>query len=297
MNLDLAIYYGKNKLRRTATHLGRRIQRKPRIVASLTSYPKRIGTVNVAVQKLLAQKCLPDLIVIYLCKDEFPNREADLPQQLRDQLAHDVQIRWVDDNLKPHKKYFWAMREFAEDLVVTFDDDLLYKNTLIESLVQSYQKHPNCISAIRTHLITFDKEGKILPYSQWKSEFGRTNPEAVGRPSMQLFATTGAGTLYPPHMLPEETFNKEEILELCPIADDVWLKCMELIAGVKVVAATDQQGLEYVPDTQEEALFHINADQGANDTQLINTLNRLRDKLPGDPEKLLHDPQFDTTVR
>lgn len=38
----------KNKLRRTATHLSRRVSGKPRIIAALTSYPPRIGTVDKA---------------------------------------------------------------------------------------------------------------------------------------------------------------------------------------------------------------------------------------------------------
>lgn len=46
----------KNKIRRAVTHLARRIKGEPRIIASLTSYPPRIGTVDKAIRSLLAKK-------------------------------------------------------------------------------------------------------------------------------------------------------------------------------------------------------------------------------------------------
>lgn len=292
--MDKELYYqAKNKLRRTVTHAARRLQGKPRLVASLTSYPARISTVHVAIQSLLAQHCLPDLIVLYLCKSEFPNGEADLPIELRRQLAHDVQIRWVDDNLKPHKKYYWALQEFTDDLVMTFDDDLVYRNTLVQDLVDSYQKHPEAISAIRTHLITFDNNGNIDSYPAWVKEAGRLHPELVGIPTMQLFATNGAGVLFPPHIMPKQTFDKETLLELCPSADDIWLKCMETIAGIPVVAATAVQGLVYVPDSQNVGLLYTNVDEGGNDNQLLNVVKHHKDFANLDINKVLRDKRFD----
>mgnify|MGYP000110984866 CR=1 FL=1 len=113
----------KTRLRRAGTHVLRVVKhRRPRIIVSMTSYPARINTVHLAIRSLLAQKVLPDKIVLWLCKSDFPNRETDLPQTLRDVLWHDVEIRWVDEDLKPHKKYFWALQEFPDDYVITTDD-------------------------------------------------------------------------------------------------------------------------------------------------------------------------------
>lgn len=285
-------YRAKNKLRRIVTHGARRCVGKPRLIASLTSYPPRIEYVHVAIQSLLAQRCLPDLIVLYLCKNEFPNRENDLPAELKQQLAHDVQIHWVDDNLKPHKKYFWALQEFPDDIVMTFDDDLIYRNTLIQDLLESYRKHPDAISAIRTHLITFDDKGRIEPYIKWIKEAGRLHPELVGIPSMQLFATNGAGVLFPPRIMPKRSFDKDALLEFCPNADDIWLKCMETIAGIPVVAATDKQGLEYVPASQEIGLLYTNVDEGGNDDQLTNMLNSYGPFAELDVNRALKDERF-----
>ena len=117
----------KNKIRRAATHLVRRIKGEPRIIASLTSYPPRIGTVDKAIRSLLAQKTLPDKIVLYLYEGDFPRGERDLPPQLRELFANDVVVRWVDEDLKSHKKWYWAFGDYPDDLVV-----LIYRNTLID---------------------------------------------------------------------------------------------------------------------------------------------------------------------
>ncbi|RMA45441.1 hypothetical protein CI603_06345, partial [Bifidobacterium sp. wkB338] len=101
----------------------------------MTSYPARIETVHLAIKSLLAQKTLPDVIILWLCRSDFPGGERDLPSSLKDLLWMDVQVRWVDDDLKPHKKYYWALRKFSNDLVVTVDDDLIYRNTMIGDLL------------------------------------------------------------------------------------------------------------------------------------------------------------------
>ena len=51
-------------------------------------------------------------------------------------LWHDFEIRWVDEDLKPHKKYYWAFKDFRDSLVVTIDDDLVYRKTMIQELVE-----------------------------------------------------------------------------------------------------------------------------------------------------------------
>lgn len=273
MNVRWQLSLAKNRFRRFATHVTRRLKGNRRIIASLTSYPPRINTVHLAIRSLLTQRTLPDMVILWLCTKDFPKREADLPQELLDVLAKDVQIRWVDRNLKPHKKYFWAFQEFKNDIVITFDDDLLYRNTLITELISAHEKHPDCICASRTHLITFDEDGLVNPYSKWIYEAPMKDPSLVGRPRMDLFATTGGGTLFCPVLLPPETYNAQAIEELCINADDIWLKTMQLIAGIPVVAATSNQELSYISGSQHVALWHSNIDEGDNDEYFKHLLD------------------------
>lgn len=255
----------KNKLRRTATHLSRRVSGKPRIIAALTSYPPRIGTVDKAIRSLLAQRTLPDKIVLYLFQGDFPSKEKELPPQLKDLLANDVIVRWVDQDLKPHKKWYWAFKDHPDDLVVLFDDDLVYRNDLIKELILCHNHFPDCVCAARTHFVVVDEDGLLLPYDKWEFEAPSRYTELIFKPSDQLFMTTGAGTLFPPSPLSEKAFNIDMIRDLCLNADDVWLNEMLRLDGVKVVAATGRQELVYVPGTQEVALYHENLASGGND--------------------------------
>ena len=298
LRLPRWVYETRNKLRRTLTHAQRRLTRQPRIIASITSYPPRIGGVNVAIESLLAQKTLPDKILLWLYKGDFPNGREDLPRQLTRLLAHDVEIRWVDEDLKPHKKYFWAMQEFPDDIIITFDDDLIYRNTLITDLVESYRRNPKAISAARTHLIVFDANDNIAPYADWEQYAAMKHHSLLGYPSSQLLATHGAGALFPPHIMPPSTFDQEGITTSCLYGDDLWLKTHQLLAGVPVVSACIDQQLTYIPDSQECALFFQNIDGGRNDQMLSSIIDYLqhRSDKPFDIAALIRDADIDKQI-
>lgn len=209
------------------------------------------------------------------------------------------EVRWVDTDLKPHKKYFWALQEFSEDYVITTDDDLLYRNTMISDLLAAHAEHPDAIAAVRTHLIMFNEDGTRTPYEQWIYEAPHYYPKLIGVPSMRIFATNGAGTLYPPHLMPAATFDVQEIEKTCLTADDLWLKVMQVKAGIPVVAATGDQLLNYIPGTQgEEALCHRNTESGVNNIVLATILDELEQKnmLSKTFDELVADPALDTLL-
>lgn len=239
-----------------------------RLIVSMTSYPGRIEMLGPVLDSLYDQDRKADEILLWLAREEFPNLEQDLPEYLVELCAQKrLTIRWCD-NLKPHKKYFYALQEYTEDLIVTVDDDLLYAPNLLSSLYSSYLQHPQAVSAVRVHLMLLSEENTILPYNTWIRE----TDCCLHTPSMQLFATGGAGTLYPPMLFRKEFFDKNAINELCPLADDLWLKAMELISGVPVVAARIREPLQYLPNSQEDALKLINDEQQYNDVQLANIM-------------------------
>ncbi|MGM9537600.1 MAG: glycosyltransferase [Candidatus Onthomonas sp.] len=234
-----------------------------RLIVSLTTYPARIEGIPSVLETIYNQTRPADKVLLYLAAEQFPEREAGLPDALL-QLVHDglLTIRWCDD-LKPHKKYFYAMQEYPEDLIVTIDDDLLYSPQLLERLYQSYLLYPTAISAARTHLITLSEEGTVLPYECWVKE----TDGCLYTPSMQLLATGGAGALYPPHLLSDALFNKQVILDTCLFADDLWMKAIELLSNVPVVRTQPHENLRYLPGSQTDALCHQNISQNQNDIQ------------------------------
>lgn len=239
-----------------------------RLVVSMTSYPARIGALAPVLDSLYNQDRKADEILLWLATEEFPGLEQDLPEYLVQLAAQKrLTIRWCD-NLKPHKKYFYALQEYTEDIIVTVDDDLLYSPNLLSSLYRSYLQYPQAVSAARVHLMLLSEDNRILPYNIWIRE----TDCCLYTPSMQLFATGGAGTLYPPHLFRKEFFDRDAISANCPIADDLWLKAMELVSGVPVVAARPREPLQYLPGSQVDALKRVNDVQQYNDVQFANIL-------------------------
>ena len=101
------------------------------------------------------------------------------------------------------------------------------------------------------------------------------------------------------HVMPPETFDAGAIKKTCLTADDLWLKVMQVKAGIPVVAATGDQLLNYVPGTQgEEALCHQNTESGVNNIVLKAILEELQAKgvLAGDFDQLVADSSLDALI-
>lgn len=244
------------------------------VIVSMTSYPARIQFVAKVIESLRRQSVQPDKIILWLAKEQFEGGEAALPAELLTEIeiGENVCLRWCDD-LKPHKKYYYAMQEFPESIIITVDDDVYYRNDLVEKLLDSYVEYPFAVSAMRAHLITFDSEGEIRPYAEWQRECRR-----VSIPSFALCATGVGGVLYPPHSLSKEVFNRKTIEECCLYADDLWLKIMELFARTPVVIADSYQAITYLGDSQDTALWRSNDANNRNDIQLAAILEHYCNK-------------------
>lgn len=237
------------------------------VVISLTSYPKRINSVAKVISSLLNQTVKVNKIVLWLGKDKFLDGENSLPKELIELKNKGLEISWNED-LGPHTKYIYAVKAYNDSILITVDDDINYPNNIVEDLLVSYSKYPYAISARRVHLINCN-DTEILSYNTWK-----LNYQKVLFPSHALIATGVGGVLYPPHIFNfnKEIFNKENILKLAPMADDLWLKIMELISNVPVVLATKNCKLEYIENTQDDGLWHTNVDCLQNDKQLKSLL-------------------------
>ncbi len=204
-----------------------RKQRDIRIIVSMTSYPKRFKTIIMPLKSLLLQSVKPDRIIVWLGSD---SSEEMLTQEMKELKKYGVEYRFDSKrNLKPHKKYYYALQEFPDDLVITVDDDIIYPRGLIESLLEAHLKYPKAVCARRVHKVYY-RDGKPLPYRQWGFEYRK---ECA--PSDELMATNGAGTLFPPHALDQRAFISKDIEKYCLNADDIWLWFMEQLKGTLTV--------------------------------------------------------------
>lgn len=235
-------------------------KRPYKIVASLTSFPARIHCVEYAIKSLMLQTVKPDRIILWLASEQFPGNE--IPESLEKMKEYGLEIRFCDD-LKSHKKYYYAMQEQKEDeLLITYDDDIIYEYNSVEKLIKTFEKFPDCVICNRAQAFYRDDAGKILPYKKWDVLSG----EGVQNPSSRLMPSTGAGCLYPYKILNERVFNREEIKNYAASTDDLWIGFNCLYSNVKIVKTR-----KYIPtlctvsSSQTESLIGGNVFGGMND--------------------------------
>lgn len=248
--------------------------RDQKIIVSFTSYPKRIKDVWLVVETLLRQSLKPDMIILWVAKSQF-NSLDELPARLVALQKCGLTIRFCDD-LRSHKKYFYVMQEYPNDLIVLVDDDTFYSKDLLKELIKYHKKYPKDIISMTSALIT---DVRDLP-SQWRSP--RCDERLIHSYYAQPYS--GQGTLYPPHCLDERiAFDKDKIMHLCPYADDLWLKLMSMRNGTTVSVIYKFRCIPVtIYGTTESSLYYINAEQGKNDEQWKNLLNYYGEDIKND---------------
>jgi len=238
------------------------------ITVSFTTYPARIKSAVYVADAMLRQTLKPDRVILVLAENEFLTKDA-LPEEYANLEKRGLSIVFTED-LKPHKKYQYAMKNYPDSIIVTVDDDVLYQNNLLERLFTSYKKHPHAVSAIRTHRIKFFNK-KLLPYNEWEFESLYTD-----KPVHDLLAVGVGGVLYPPGCLEKRNgllFDTRAIKETCLYTDDIWLKVIELLCNVPTVLVEQKPPeILYYPGSQKESLSSTNVDNNRNDKSIQNIL-------------------------
>ena len=241
------------------------IERQKKIIVSLTSFKSRLKKLNVVIKSILNNTMKPSRIILSIYKDDIEYLTDELKKMINNKT---IELIISDIDLKSHKKYFDAMKKYRDHAIITIDDDIIYTNDLIESLYNSYSKNPNCIHARRVHKI-MTKNNKILPYDKWLKEY-----TFELNPSFYLFATLGAGTLFPPNILNISDDSINEIYK-CITAVDIYVNYLSSKRNIKIVWVPNKfpLGLEKIKDktTKKDTLFQLNKKGGKfNDCYLNN---------------------------
>ena len=237
-----------------------------KVIVSITTFPNRINKIWLVVECLLRQTRMPNNIILWLSKEQFVRGELDLPIKLLKYKKNGVEFRFVDEDLRSHKKYYYAFKEFPKDIIITVDDDLFYTDFLIESLLNLHEIFPNSICCHRGFVVNKDNN-TILPYKRWQIARDFVNPTS------DLFQTSGGGTLYKLEMLHPEVLNKEVFLNICLAADDVWLNFMAQMGGTKTVKSNYFSNYIPILNFNNINLSSYNVLGGGNDLQIRNLIN------------------------
>lgn len=247
------------------------VDKDSNIIVSLTSIPSRINSVSYTIESILRQTVKPKKIILWLAKDEFDG--VNLPIKLRMQTRRGLEIKYCD-NIKSHKKYFYVMQQFPDNVIITLDDDLLYSEFLIKRLLDKSIRNPDAIIAARSHCIRLYPNGIPCRYSSWPKYENIMSCSRYVRFN-NMFFTSGAGTLFPPHILPQEAYDSEVLMELTPTADDIWLNAMARIGNIKIITLSSNDGhLVVMDETQNDSLFVENVCNNKNDEQINNVIKK-----------------------
>lgn len=222
------------------------------IIVSLASYPGggRHETVHLTIQSLLKQSIKPKKILLWLYEGEFANREKDLPKKLLKLQDNIFQIKWSDKDIKSYNKIMCTLEEYPNEIIVTVDDDIIYKKKCLEKLWNSYQEYPQDVHA---HRVTkFYKNN-----NSWNKIIGG---QAFYKDSSYLNLPTGCGgILYPRNSFYKDVRGENLYMSLAPTNDDQWLWVMAILKGRRIRAINGKiLKLKYIPETQSVSLSNIN---------------------------------------
>lgn len=228
------------------------------LIVSLTSYPARISKLWMVIKTLLNQKLVDNFkVILWLSENQFPKGLDSLPKSLTNLIEKGLDIRFVSDDLKSHKKYYYAFKEYPNNIVVTVDDDVLYSPILLRTLLDAHDKYSDCVICNRGIKINKEKS-----YRNWDKV------DNFMIPVSNIMPTGIGGVLYPPHCYNNNIFDIEAIKSTCINGDDLWLNFMCRLNGTKVVHTGARFGFITVLSSQETALCIENVNHDKNDIQI-----------------------------
>lgn len=246
-------------------------KRKQELTVSLTTFGARIYDVHVVVESLMLQTVKADKIILWLSRDEFS--PDGIPEILKMQEKRGLTICYCKD-IKSYKKLVPAIADYPDDLIITADDDVVYPIDHIERLYKAYLKEPEIIHCCRAHLIKYNSDGNMLPYTKWDKE------TECSKASYSIFPTGCGGVLYYPGCFDADVLCEKVFMRYCPFADDIWFKYMSYRNRVKCRVIPNHMKWKYYKKNdsrQTISLWSIN--KANNDKQFKNLLHYYNDSI------------------
>ncbi len=248
------------------------------IIVSLTTFPGRVDTVWLAVETLLRQSIKPDAIILWLSKEQFRD-VSDLPRTLLALVERGLRIELREGDLRSHKKYYYARKEFPHATLVLADDDIFYPTTMLKDLVELSHQYEGRVICRFAKKIQWSETGRLSPYIEWKKV---NDPKA----REDIFFGSGGGVLIPPDAAHEDILNEKAFSENCPLADDIWLNAMCRLVARGMVSTSTPFSLLPVANDDKTDLSSVNNGQLMNDRQLEQVIEYCKKTHGVDPFRL-----------
>jgi hypothetical protein len=233
-------------------------------VISLTSHPARFSTLDQSLKQLLSQRLIPKKVYLNIAEADIDK----LPKSVRDLESEGVLKINSCSDLGPGKKLIPTLKLEENLPIIVVDDDLVFETDLTLKLMLQHHLSPNNIVASRVHKIIFEANNNVSSYGKWIKNYSLSNG-----PASDLFATSGAGTLYKKEFFHKDVMDEATYKELCFHTDDLWWYVQSKRIGVKTKRLPGFSALNFIDGTQEDGLWR-SGNKDRNDPNLKALLNK-----------------------
>ena len=192
-----------------------------RLVASLTTLPHRLANIDVTLESLVSQHVKPNVIYLNIPKQYSRfhiSVDSTLVARLMDKFNNRYGIPLVvnrlDKDLGPISKLLPTLRQEndPETIIITVDDDMIFKPTLFGILLQSHLNNPSIAFGVSGQMIDMDIDGSVHVRTAWKWKDG-------AYPVDILEGFTGA-------IYRRDFFDVDILADIphpCVSTDDIWI--------------------------------------------------------------------------
>ncbi|GHU84699.1 hypothetical protein FACS1894198_0880 [Clostridia bacterium] len=206
--------------------LQRKDDYKPKVIVSLTSYPKRFCILPYALKSLCKQTVKPDMILLNLCEEENPDKTLIQKVFSENNLEDKITINWYEESIGPYGKLIPTLKKYPDDIIITVDDDIEYGKKVLAELLRAHKKYPNCIISRVCRFFADD-----CRFNEWRED--KVVPK--NRPVFNAVVEGVTGVLYPPYCFDERVFDQQRFMKDFPTTDDIWFSVCAILKGTKKV--------------------------------------------------------------
>lgn len=216
------------------------------IVVNITTWVKRDWCLYSMLKNLKKQTLYPNRIVLWLCREEY--NDKNLPRTIRKCIDEKLltDIMWVEKNTKGHKRYN-CFKYYNDCYNVLLDDDILYRETFIEDIYNEAKKHQDCLTVYSSR--GCDYHGLKFVETKLHEE-----------PSHKNMFMAGC-SCFPPFVFPFDAYLNENMRnEYVLNCDESWYRPHFIKHGVKVNAVNTFNSRMYptLNESQNDSLWNLN---------------------------------------
>ena len=231
----------------------------------MTTYPGRFKSALTAIETISNQSKKPYALVINIAEEDWRAAQLDFIRQAKFAFKGWVIVEPCV-NLKPANKIIPTAQKHGDNVIITFDDDVVYPRNRAEELLNKHKEYLHNPIAYRTRMVKFHNKD-VTPYGSWHISYGDEVPNKLN------FPTSVSGSLYPANFFPDSFFDVDKYIKLSHNNDDIWTYFHVLLKGSSFVKGGTEIVPPGVPGSQESALWKSNVSKGGNDA-IISRLEK-----------------------